>query len=213
MAEGFAPSGHELLFANPLLLFVLEDAAALNAQLIGDIAAVQSASAGLARSNRHGWHSASDLFQRPEPGIARLCAMLRQAVDSSTLRIAPGSDLGALNLEAEGWINVNPAGGYNAPHDHPGWFWSGVYYVAVPPPLPDDPTGGCIEFLDGRTNMRVLSAIDAPCFHSKVTLRPEAGRLLLFPSSLRHWVYPHQGQGERISIAFNARYQRKLSGT
>ena len=39
----------------------------------------------------------------------------------------------------------------NAPHDHPGAFWPGVYYVLVPPPAdPGDTTSGAIEFIDPR---------------------------------------------------------------
>jgi hypothetical protein len=38
-----------------------------------------------------------------------------------------------------------------------------------------------------------------------VTLRPEAGLMVLFPSYLPHMVYPHKGGRPRISIAFNLR--------
>lgn len=31
----------------------------------------------------------------------------------------------------------------------------------------------------------------------------EAGQLVLFPSWLNHQVLPHQGDGERIAVAFN----------
>ena len=107
---------------------------------------------------------------------------IRDAVDDATRRIAPGTDPSLFTLECEGWINVNPTGGFNAPHDHPGWYWSGAYYVATPDPGAEvrctDPTAGCIEFLDGRTNLRVLSHIDAHCMASKVVYRPEAGLLI-----------------------------------
>jgi uncharacterized protein (TIGR02466 family) len=35
------------------------------------------------------------------------------------------------------------------------------------------------------------------------TVRPKAGRLVMFPSWLLHQVRPYTGTAERISIAFN----------
>lgn len=65
---------------------------------------------------------------------------------------------------------------------------------------------GCIEFLDSRTNLRAITIAGATCFMGKYIHCPVAGTLVLFPSYLRHWVYPNNGNGERISIAFNARF-------
>ena len=45
----------------------------------------------------------------------------------------------------------------------------------------------------------------ATCFRAKARLSPAAGDLILFPSYLIHWVYPHQAAEERVSVAFNAR--------
>ena len=30
------------------------------------------------------------------------------------------------------WANINPPGGYNAPHIHPNSLFSGVYYIKAP---------------------------------------------------------------------------------
>ncbi len=130
---------------------------------------------------------------------------------AATLGVQPDAKIAALRLETEGWINVNPPGALNAPHDHPGWLWSGTYYVAMPdvPPQRTDTleaTDGCIEFLDSRTNLRSLKTVDLPFHRNKVTIRPRAGLLLLFPSFVTHWVYPTPPGPDRISIAFNARF-------
>ena len=34
---------------------------------------------------------------------------------------------------------------------------------------------------------------------------PQSGDVVVFPSYLRHAVFPYRGSGERISVAFNAR--------
>lgn len=214
--SGFRFGRLDPLFATPVISFHLAEAERLNPLLLAEIAAVRMAEPGVSRSNRGGWHSRDDLFRRPEPALSRLAALIRDAVNDATCRIAPGTDPSLFTLDCEGWINVNPPGGFNAPHDHPGWYWSGAYYVATPDPGAEarraDPTAGCIEFLDGRTNLRVLSHIDAQCMASKVVYRPEAGTLILFPSHLRHWVYPNAASGERVSVAFNARHARRGSG-
>jgi len=196
------------LFATPVVTLAVDDADTLNATLLYEIARLRATGGGTTRSNRGGWHSDDDLFTRPEPGLTRLRIQLIAAIGRATLAIAPGFDLDAHAVQCEGWINVNGPGAFNTPHDHPGWTWSGVYYVSVPPADPDDPKAGTIEFLDPRTNVRTLSVDGADCFAPKVVMTPRAGRILLFPSWLTHWVYPHDDAGDRVSIAFNARFGR-----
>ncbi|HYZ33626.1 MAG TPA: TIGR02466 family protein [Crenalkalicoccus sp.] len=201
--DRLAPQGLELLFASPLLRFAVREAAALNARLLAEIAAMRRASPGLARSNQHGWHSETDFFHRAEPGCAALRTHILEALRQATLRVAPEFDFAQRALQVEGWVNVNGQGGYNTPHDHPGWAWSGSYYVAQP-----EATGrsGMIEFLDPRTNVAVVTVERAACFLSKAQFRPPAGEIIVFPAYLKHWVYPNEQAEERVSVAFNARF-------
>ena len=82
------------------------------------------------------------------------------------------------------WLNAIPPGSSTSRHTHeendeP---ISGIYDVAAPEHSRD------IGFQEGPFNIRVS---------------PRAGRMLLFPPSLVHWVEPHRGCGLRLSIAFN----------
>jgi len=195
----------------PLLTYEVSDAPALNEMLVAEIGARRGKEGGVARSNRGGWHSKSDFFKRTEPGHKRLAGAIREAVKAATLGVQPDAKIAALRMETEGWINVNPPGALNAPHDHPAWLWSGSYYAAMPDPPPARTselpgTDGCIEFLDGRTNLKAVGNVDLPFLRDKVTIRPRAGLLLLFPSFVTHWVYPSPPGADRISIAFNARF-------
>lgn len=199
----------EPLFFSPLLVFELAHAAELNAQLKAEALARRAASKGLSRSNIEGWHSEDDFFERDgqaEPGCAALRTQIIEALRQATLQMAPAYDFSQFGIQAEGWINILGPGGMNAPHEHPGWVWSGCYYVQTPA---GEGRSGEVEFLDSRTNVRTLTVEGAPCFASKYSVRPQAGQLLLFPSYLKHWVAPNRSQEERISVAFNARFARR----
>lgn len=195
--------GHEPMFASPLVCFRLPEPGPLNALLLAETEARRAASAGMQRSNQGGWHSEDDFFDREEPGARRLAAIIGDAVRAATQQVAPKFDVAAAMMHLEGWINANGPGALNEPHAHPTWAWSGTYYVSVP--AKKDGRDGAIEFLDPRGDVSALSVPGATCFRSKARLSPVAGDLILFPSYLIHWVYPHQAAEERVSVAFNAR--------
>ena len=113
----------------------------------------------------------------------------------------------AIETHLEGWLNVSPTNAMNAPHDHPGAFWSGTYYVAMPQPADaPDQLSGAIEFLDPRGSLGQAAHIPCALTLSRIWLRPAAGTLLLWPAHLRHWVHPNTAAEERVSVSFNAFY-------
>ena len=189
------------LFPTPLLRFRVDGHEALNTALLAEIAERRAVEPGIERTNRKGWHSTTDLFDRREPAQARLCAMVREIVIDATRRMAPKTALDSLVLHCDGWINASPTGGYNAPHAHAGSFWSGVYYVAVPGGTED---GGEIDFIAPQHLHSPGGLIQAPMTAGKVRFRPAAGTLLLFPATLTHFVHPNHAAAERVTVAFNA---------
>ena len=197
------------LFSTPVFTFHVKDADSLNVALINDIQALRATSQGLQRSNQKGWHSENDFFKREEPSFKKLAVALMTGVKAATQKLAPDYGLDNVDMLVEGWINVNSTGAFNVPHDHPGYVWSGCYYVQVPP----TPIGssGVLEFLDPRTNIAVSGLSNTAAFSNKVQRKPKAGLFYIFPSYLMHWVYPNEEQDERISIAFNVRFVRKGS--
>jgi hypothetical protein len=69
--------------------------------------------------------------------------------------------------------------------------------------------GGEIVFRDPRgpvVAMYETPGIELPWVGngSGIPFTPATGHLILFPSWLEHRVEPFEGEGERISIAFNA---------
>lgn len=196
----------EELFPLPLVQFEVAGAAELNKLLLKEISKRRASETGVAKSNRKGWHSAPDLFERKEASHAKLAKMLLRMMAEFTRQLAPNMDFAKLEMIPDGWINVNPKGAYNAPHDHPGCFWSGVYYVQVPEGAGE---AGIIEFLSPHEVLPHNGIIQAAITADKRRIRPTPGTVLLFPSQLVHWVHPNESDEERVTIAFNCRFRRK----
>jgi len=187
----------------------MDDAKRLNTALLTEIAERRRAEPGVQRSNRHGWHSKLDLFDRPEPAHRELAGALTRMIAGATKKLVPDADFAKLDMSCEGWVNVNPTGGYNGPHDHPGAFWSGAYYVSMPPNAEDDPDGGSIEFLAHRPANFFVGMLRAPMTSDKMRFQPKEGMALLFPGTIKHWVFPHHAAAERVTIAFNTQFRRR----
>lgn len=195
----------QLAFATPLVTYMIDDAERINAALLKEIDQRRAAEAGMVRSNRSGWHSDLDFFARKEPAHRELAKAIMLSLADATRRIAAkGTDLTKMRLECDGWVNVNPDGGYNVPHDHPGAFWSAAYYVYVPQGREGTPDGA-IEFIDHRSAPPGQGLVQSPYHRGLITLKPAAGMLIVFPSTLKHWVHPNRSDEERVTIAINAK--------
>jgi hypothetical protein len=83
-------------------------------------------------------------------------------------------------------------------HTHPNSFISGVFYLSHS--NPED--GGNTLFYKEQPSLwrkNIFSHRQGEWFR----IRPEAGKLILFPSMLYHSVEPHNSESPRYSIAFN----------
>ncbi|MDP3163792.1 MAG: TIGR02466 family protein, partial [Reyranella sp.] len=96
------------------------------------------------------------------------------------------------------WANINPPGSYHPTHNHPNNYLSGVYYVAAAE------TGSHLLFQDPRPGLILppTAKLGRVTSNAAITQTPP-GRMVIFPSWLRHHVPSNEGTTERISIAFN----------
>jgi len=107
----------------------------------------------------------------------------------------------------EYWINLNFKDDFNAVHDHPGSFFSGVYYIKVPE------NSGNLE-LKRQTSPHNFVIYDDMIqkynsFNSYTwSITPKDDMLVIFPSWLQHWVTPSGSSELRISLAFNSRMEK-----
>ena len=109
------------------------------------------------------------------------------------------------------WIVEQKENDYNPIHTHatpsPAGL-SGVVYLQVPDQI-GMPTGGgkAIQDVDGQIQViyGTTAMPDPTTFttHETIVIPPEPGRLLMFTRETTHQVYPFQGSGSRICIAFN----------
>ena len=186
----------------------LEDAAALNQYLKTRIYAWRDLDQdGITRSNtkRAGaWHSHTTMNVLPE---YKLFVDQVNAVMAKVFEDQLYSDQYFASCHNM-WANVSPKGGYNRSHVHPGSLWSGVYYVQTPE------HSGRIIFQDPRPQVSMVSAVyqdktkAGPQQWQEINYEPIAGRMILFPSWLRHEVESNLNElggddADRISISFN----------
>ena len=194
----------EPLFMSPLLTFEHQNSGELNSRLLAEFGQIRRQSAGLSRSNQNGWHSEPDFFKRQEPGIRELAQFILQCLGKAEGTFAANKPSGEVAVNVEGWINMNGKGGFNTPHAHRGYAWSGCYYVNQPQVT--EGRSGSIEFIDPRAGIEAWPLSPGSLSSVKHRVRPPAGTLLIFPSYLVHWVYPNEQYADRVSVAFNATF-------
>ena len=144
-----------------------------------------------------------------------------------------------LNIK-EAWVGLNPPGGENVVHVHPGSLVSGVVYVSTgysPPPIPSSTSGFSLSpsppissnettsifFLDPRSPSSPLlsppfsfqsSSQHPPSSPNKIEMRVKGGDIVVFPSWLEHFVLQHGGSHMRVIVAFNCgvKWKREIGG-
>lgn len=191
------------LFSTPLLTYAWEDGPELNPLLRQHILAQEAEHPGVGKSNQGGWHSATGALEFCGDAGRRLVAHMRELADEATRRLAAdhGEKVPASGWTVSAWANVNRGGDFNKVHVHPGSTWSGTYYVDTGDP-PDGGGGTPLHLFDPSLGRSMTLATLVP---SSVYINPKPGLMVLFPSYLPHMVFPHDGAGARISIAFNLR--------
>ena len=96
------------------------------------------------------------------------------------------------------WVNINPKGGYNTQHTHPGCDLAAVWYITD--------NHGLLFLHDTSINSRsvLFSQVMAKYNESlSKTITAKKGDILVFPADLPHHVEEHTLDESRISVSFN----------
>ncbi len=185
------------LFPTPLWIVDLQPAAAaeLNASLKAEIEKIISPRPAIPPGSN--WQTPQDLHTRPA------FADFVKLVENAARGVSRFLQVDQYPMAITGcWANINPRGAYHPMHHHPNNYLSGVYYVAVPSP------NSRILFQDPRPSMimpepRQFTRLTA----NGANAQSKAGRLVMFPSWLKHTVPSNDGEGDRISISFNLMFR------
>lgn len=155
---------------------------------------------------RGGSQTPGRLFGRPDPVIAATQASLLSAVERWLQKLPTDARHPFLMRKAStvrfsgSWSVRLWSSGSHVNHIHPEGWLSSAFYVSLPPSVTTraaagDPAG-CIQF--GQPPVEL--GLDLP---PRRVIRPEAGRLALFPSYMWHGTVPFQDEEPRLTIAFD----------
>lgn len=151
---------------------------------------------GVANTNQEGWQSPNilqtlDEFAEMNRRILEVCSRIAESQN-----FLPG-----VTYRHQAWVNISPPGASNKVHIHPNCHLSGVYYVSL-----QAPECGSIFFRDPRVAASMLRPPIGQETHftaTEVRMRPEEGRMYVFPAWLEHGVEVNRSDRERVSISFN----------
>jgi len=167
-----------------------------NNQLAQDIVNWSNQDKGVSKTNYKGWHSTTDMGQKPEYSqlVTELLRMQKEIYENEN--IDRHATLGNM------WANINPPGGMNQPHIHPNALFSGVYYVK------SSPNCGRLKVMDPRPGIQFTMPVRKPGDPGKdmwrdVNIEPVVGRIIMFPAWLWHSVEENKSNDIRISVSFN----------
>ena len=185
----------DLLFPTPVYVADIKHPT-LNQDLERDIIAWSKEDKGITRTNVKGWHSATNMHERPEFKnlVNMLYACQKTVYEQEYYENEPV--LGNM------WANINPPGGMNRAHQHPNSLWSGVYWIKTPKNCGrlriDDPRSPA-----AMVRPRQKEGKKPDRLWRETHYEPIAGRCIMFPSWLMHCVDPNESNDIRISVSFN----------
>lgn len=209
-------------FAVPFGFAKLDNCAALNQEL-RTLFLARSAEGGvhanprpLTQRNPQVFESNFGLFRSPERCIQQLKEfcwwhLLKLVCELNGYDDATRS---RLLIYSDAWFHVTRRGGFFGLHNHPNASWSGVYCVDPGRHDADKRDSGLLSFVNptitaamymDAANANLSGAYGYNIRHARL----EAGQLVLFPSWVLHDVKPFEGEGERVTVAFNCWFQLK----
>ena len=188
------------LFPVPIFQHKIENYQEINQELLNYILELQKKNKiGNTHSNRGGWHSPNfDLVNEGPPinFINKFKDFLKHIISS---------DMGWEYIPNKQrivamWAIINKKNSFNVKHNHQNCYLSASYYVRKP----ED--SGDITFFDPKEAKTYrFPKIEKYTEYSTeiVTIEPEEGDLLIFPSYLYHAVGENLSDDNRVVVSFN----------
>ncbi len=177
------------------------DLAAFNAMFARELMALHRAThRPLAQSLRGGTQTERNL-PRDHPVVAAFFAMIDAPIRDYIARLDISCDHPTDRRKSAGYriagswsVSLAP-GGFHLDHVHPQGWLSSAYYVELPGEMDANSRAGWLKF--GEPGMRL------PGLGPQHFVRPRPGALVLFPSYMWHGTVPFEGDGRRLTAAFD----------
>ena len=188
------------LFPVPIFHYKMKNFKEINQELLNYILELQKKDKiGNNRSNRGGWHSPNfDLVNEGPPinFINKFKDFLKNIITNEFgWEYFPNKQ----RIVAM-WAIINKKNSYNVMHNHQNCYLSSAYYVKKPK------NSGDITFFDpneAKTYRFPEKERNTNYSTQTITIKPEEGDLLIFPSYLYHAVEINSSNEDRVVISFN----------
>ena len=188
------------LFPDPIFHYKLENYKQINKELLNYILELQkNDKTGNTHSNKGGWHSQNfDIVNQGPPinFLNKIKDFLKHIISNEFgWKYVPNKQ----RIVAM-WAIINKKSSFNVMHNHQNCYFSSAYYVKKPK------NSGDITFFDPKEAKTYrFPKIEKYTEYSAgaVTIKPEEGDLLIFPSYLYHEVGVNLSEDDRVVISFN----------
>ena len=187
----------QMLFPTLVWTTLFDDRESFNADMLAKAYQLRDQDpSGVANTNVKGWQSPNHLqtlepFREMNIRILQVCQRIAESQHF----------LGSFGFRHQAWVNISPPGASNKPHFHANCHFSGVYYVSL-----KAPECGSIYFRDPRVASRMMTypvERGTDFTADEIRMRPEEGRMYVFPGWLEHGVEENESDQDRVSISFN----------
>jgi tetratricopeptide (TPR) repeat protein len=157
----------------------------------------------LYQSLRRGTETTQDLARSNEPVIQALFQAFAAPIARYRDQIGQGED--ALRRRNRGPARFNGGwsvrlhrDGFHTSHVHPRGWISSACYIQLPDSMSQERTG------EGILSFGAPGMLTAPSLPAELSVRPEIGLLVLFPSYFWHGTLPFHSDQPRLTVAFDA---------
>ena len=157
----------------------------------------------LYQSLRRGTETTQDLSRSSDPVIQALFRAFAAPIARYREHIGQGE--GALRRRNRGPTRFNGGwsvrlhrDGYHTSHVHPRGWISSACYIQLPDSMRSGPTA------EGILSFGAPGMLTTPSLPAELSVRPETGLLVLFPSYFWHGTLPFHSDQPRLTVAFDA---------
>ena len=156
----------------------------------------------LYQSLRRGTETTQDLSRSQDPVIQALFHTFAAPIAHYREFIGQGADAlrrrnrGASRFNGSWSVRLHRAG-YHTSHVHPRGWISSACYIQLPDTMRDKRTE------EGILSFGAPAMLTTPALEAELSVRPEVGQLVLFPSYFWHGTLPFHSDQPRLTVAFD----------